>query len=78
MSEDPAIESLIESVPKLPSRPSLYHEITRTMEQPQSSLADVAALLERDVAISARVLHVANSAYFSRGLPIESVGAAVP
>ena len=78
MSEDPAIESLIESVPKLPSRPSLYHEITRTMEQPQSSLADVASLLERDVAISARVLHVANSAYFSRGLPIESVGAAVP
>ncbi len=46
----------------LPSLPKLYGEIMALMQKPETSVGEVAAAVERDVAMSAKVLQLVNSA----------------
>ena len=61
----------------LPSAPVVYQELTRLLHDPDSSAADVARVVERDVAISAKVLQLANSAFFGTGRTIGALQEAV-
>ncbi|MEM6532529.1 MAG: HDOD domain-containing protein [Myxococcota bacterium] len=76
--ENPGLRGTITRLKSLPSRPKLYHQLVQLLEHEEGSLSDAAKLIEQDVAISSKVLQVANSGYFSRGLRIESVAMAVP
>jgi HD-like signal output (HDOD) protein/ActR/RegA family two-component response regulator len=49
----------------LPLVPRVYRELTVMLEDPGASIEDVAALVECDPAITAKVLQLANSAFFS-------------
>lgn len=51
----------------LPSAPRIYVALTRALVDPEVSVRDVAALIERDMAMSAKVLQIVNSAFF--GVP---------
>lgn len=51
----------------LPSCPRLYGELTELILDPEGTAADAAALMERDVAMSAKVLQLVNSAFFGVG-----------
>lgn len=61
----------------LPSVPRLYTELTELLSTGGASAADVGRVVEKDIAMSAKVLQLANSAYFGRRSPTADVVSAV-
>lgn len=61
------LRKLAGDVSMLPSAPGTYVAITEALADPNCSLKDVAAIVERDPALCAKVLQIVNSAFF--GLP---------
>ena len=61
------ILSLITGYDALPSSPVIYQQIMQAIESDDSSLADISRLIEQDVAMTAKILQLVNSAFF--GLP---------
>jgi HD-like signal output (HDOD) protein/ActR/RegA family two-component response regulator len=51
----------------LPCAPALYGELVALLGRDSASMADVAHVVERDIAVTAKLLQLANSAFF--GLP---------
>jgi HD-like signal output (HDOD) protein/ActR/RegA family two-component response regulator len=51
----------------LPSCPRIYTELSELMADPDATAADAAAILERDVAMTAKILQLVNSAFFGLG-----------
>ena len=58
------LRKIIGSVDSLPSRPKVYSELTRALNDENTSLEDISKIVETDVAISAKLLQVVNSAFF--------------
>lgn len=72
------VTSLVQRFDGLPSAPDTWAELTRRLSHPQTaSVSAVAALVERDVAMTASVLRLANSALLSRGRRLASVHEAI-
>ena len=61
----------------LPSCPRLYVELSDLIADPDSTAADAALLVERDVAMSAKLLQLVNSAFFGLGRRISRTSEAV-
>jgi HD-like signal output (HDOD) protein/ActR/RegA family two-component response regulator len=61
----------------LPSCPRLYTELTELILDPDATAARAAALVERDVAMSAKVLQLVNSAFFGLGRRVARISEAV-
>ncbi len=61
------LREIIGGMPSLPSLPQLYHELIAALESPLISVAEIGEIVGRDVAMTGRVLHLVNSAFF--GLP---------
>ncbi len=61
----------------LPSRPGVYMELNRVLSDPDWQPYQVSAVLEHDVAMSAKVLQLANSALFGLTSTVTSVRDAV-
>ncbi len=57
---------------KLPSLPSLYQEIVAEMESEHGSVARVGEIISKDVAMTAKILQIANSALFGARATITS------
>jgi len=62
--ENPDVKGLVSKLDALPSLPSLYLELTEELQQPEPSLAKVAKLISADIAMTAKVLQLVNSAFF--------------
>lgn len=71
------LKQAIGRIASLPPPPRLYVQLTRLMQDPESSSADIASVLAQDPVIAARVLRLCNSAYFSAGRVVTDVRAAV-
>ncbi|MFN8179005.1 MAG: response regulator [bacterium] len=71
------VRSFVAEIQSLPSVPSLYQEITKLSRDPRATLESLGQVIERDVAMSATVLKLVNSAYFGMARPVESVTRAV-
>lgn len=74
---DPALRSTVGGIARLPSVPKLYMQINEALEKPATSLKDVATLIEKDMAVSAKVLQVVNSGFFGLPKRVTSINAAV-
>jgi putative nucleotidyltransferase with HDIG domain len=74
---DPALRAAVGGIGRLPSVPSLYMKINEALEKPSTSLKDVATLIEKDMAVSAKILQVVNSGFFGLPKRVTSVPAAV-
>lgn len=61
----------------LPSCPGIYHELAQATDDPTSGADAIARLIERDTAMTAKVLQLANSAFFGVGRPVSRVNEAV-
>jgi HD-like signal output (HDOD) protein/CheY-like chemotaxis protein len=61
----------------LPSAPGTYLELMEVLGRSDATAVQVAAVLARDIAMSAKVLQLANSAYFGPDQPVSSLGDAV-
>lgn len=62
---------------RLPSLPELYRAISAELAKPDASLKSIAAIIARDVAMTAKLLQLVNSAFFGLGQRVTSVEQAV-
>jgi HD-like signal output (HDOD) protein len=74
---DEGIRSLVGGLDKLPSEPQTFYALTQALSRPEVGLNDVAAIVERDGAMSAKVLQLVNSAYFGSSQKVGSIRQAV-
>ncbi len=58
---------------QLPALPQVLLQVLQQCESEDSGLAEIAAVVERDAAISARILSIARSPYYNRGRTPESL-----
>ncbi|MCG8591343.1 MAG: response regulator [Proteobacteria bacterium] len=74
---DPQLLQAAGGIAALPSAPRLYTHILDITSDPDCALEDVTKVLERDPGMSARVLQLVNSAYFSLPRNVSHVADAV-
>jgi HD-like signal output (HDOD) protein len=72
----PGMRSLVGRIGDLPGVPRVYALLTRRLDSGDTSIEEIAELLEDDGALAARVLKLANSAYFGRDQAVTSLGVA--
>lgn len=70
-------DDLVAGVIELSSPPEIYTRITRLLDDPSSTSADIAIVLEKDPGLTARLLKIVNSAYYSSPSEIETVSRAI-
>ena len=63
---------LLNSLSKLPSAPRLFVDLVAELRSPRSSAARVAAIIARDVAMTAELLKLTNSSYFSTSTTVSA------
>ncbi|GIU18816.1 HDOD domain-containing protein [Shewanella sp. MBTL60-007] len=61
----------------LPTLPEVAMRVQEVAGRDDASLKDVAMIIGQDAAISARVIRIANSALYSRGIPADNLNAAI-
>ncbi len=71
------LRGLAANMDELPSLPSLYQELVAELQKPNASMSKLADVIRKDVAMSAKVLHLVNSAYFGLRSPVSSVERAI-
>ena len=59
------VRELIARIGQLPAVPELYREITQLLESDRGSVDQLGAVIARDIAMTAMILKLANSAFFS-------------
>ncbi len=64
---DSRLCSLVAQLSKIPSMPQAYRDLMAAMQCPNKSLKDLGAIVAQDVAMTAKILQIVNSAFF--GLP---------
>ena len=62
------IRRLVSGVNRLPSIPKVYFEIMEAMQKPDTSIERISEIVSSDPALSAKILQLANSAFFGAGI----------
>jgi len=75
---DPDVRSVIGRIGELPPLPRTYARLVRVLDDENSGMADVAAVIASDIAVSAKILQLANSAFFGNGRAVSTVMQAIP
>jgi HD-like signal output (HDOD) protein len=73
----PAIRKIVGTVSQLPSLSTTYSRLTEVVADPNTSIGQVANIIQHDVAMSAKILQLANSAFFGLGQKVTSLPSAV-
>jgi putative nucleotidyltransferase with HDIG domain len=68
---------LVGRVDTLPSAPKAFQEILACLQRPTASVADAAKIIGRDVAMTANVIKLVNSAFFGSRQPVSTADRAV-
>ena len=71
------LAQLVGSVGMLPSAPTAFQNILTCLQDPAASLGDVARIIGRDVAMTANIMKLVNSAFFGSRRPVVSAERAV-
>jgi HD-like signal output (HDOD) protein len=75
--QTPSVATIVERAEELATLPDIYVRIKLVLDDPTSSLVDVADALCTDGAMTARVLRIANSAFYGRSGQMSTVSGAV-
>ena len=59
------LKELTSRIKRLPSLPSLYHELTEEFEKEDASIERIGEIIAHDIAMTAKILQLANSAFFA-------------
>jgi putative nucleotidyltransferase with HDIG domain len=76
-SEETAAKRRVRRLKNLPTLPDIVVKITKLMENPDTSAPQVGALIGRDQVLSAKVLRLANSAFYGQSRKISSIDQAL-
>ncbi len=68
-----SLKRIISRVGRLPSVPSLYMELTSEIRSPDASMKRIAGIVGKDVAMSAKILQLVNSAFFGLHSRVSSI-----
>lgn len=68
---------VIENIDNLPSLPAIVSRLIQVVNSPDSSADDAAKLIERDPALTSKMIRLANSAFYGIPRSISSVASAV-
>jgi len=71
------ISSLVGSLRDLPSLPRTYLELRQALSQPNTTIDRVVRIVERDVAVAAKILQLVNSAFFGLARDVTDLKTAV-
>jgi HD-like signal output (HDOD) protein len=77
VERDIKVKRLIGGIDKLPSPPDVFFALSRLMSSTSASVADVTQVIQRDPALSAKILQLVNSPYFATSGPTTSIHQAV-
>jgi HD-like signal output (HDOD) protein len=75
--KDESLITVISRIDSLPSLPSLYTEVMEELSSPDCSTQKIASIISKDVGMTAKILHVANSAFFGLGQHVSNPSRAV-
>jgi HD-like signal output (HDOD) protein len=76
-SENAKVEKLVSELDNLPTFPKTIQDIQAAIDKPNSSISNIAEMIKRDIALSANILKLSNSAAFRRGDKVESLDRAI-
>jgi putative nucleotidyltransferase with HDIG domain len=71
------LAALVGQVSTLPSAPKAFQEVLACLQDPAASMSDVARIIGRDVAMTANIMKMVNSAFFGVRQPITTTDRAV-
>ncbi len=71
------LKSLIAGLGSLPSLPEVYAELQEKTKDPECSLIDIAAIIEKDLAMSVKILQLVNSAFYGLYKNVDSPARAI-
>ena len=71
------VEELIGKIETLPTLPNIYFELHKVITDPRSSAREIADIISKDMSLSARILKIANSAFYGFRKKIETISEAV-
>ena len=71
-------EKLIKEIKQLVSLPSVCIKVNHMVDDEKCSAADIGKVISNDVSLSARLLKIANSAFYAFPSKIETISRAVP
>jgi HD-like signal output (HDOD) protein len=74
---DPELAGLVSSMSSLPSIPEQYEKIMQELQSEDMSLKRIGEIIESDVAMTAKILQLANSAFFGMARHVASAAEAV-
>jgi HD-like signal output (HDOD) protein len=74
---DERYRRFIESMDQLPSLPAVVAHLIKVVSSPESSAEDAAAIIEKDPALTTKILRLANSAFYGIPRSISSVQSAI-
>jgi diguanylate cyclase (GGDEF)-like protein len=73
----PTLDQVL-ACPSLPSLPAVAAQILELTRQPDSTLKEIASVVENDPALAAKILRTVNSSYYRLSSPCPTVARAVP
>ncbi len=74
--QDPDIRAVVSQIDSLPSMPQVYLEVVELINSPYTSVDQLGAVIAKDMGMCAKVLQLANSAFFGHRQRISSPGEA--
>jgi HD-like signal output (HDOD) protein len=77
MSDPKELQAKIERIANLPTLPEIVRRVMRIINEPETQAKDVAFIIGQDLALSAKVLRLANSAFYGMPRSITSINNAV-
>ncbi|MDR2368478.1 MAG: HDOD domain-containing protein [Deltaproteobacteria bacterium] len=72
-----SVKKEVRKIKNLPTVPGIVAKISRMVENPETSAAEVGRLISQDQVLSAKVLRMANSAFFGMSRKISSISQAL-
>jgi putative nucleotidyltransferase with HDIG domain len=72
-----AVKNLAHTFKKMPSPPSSYFQVLREVQSPDSSMARIGELISQDLALTAKLLQMVNSARYGLQQKVSNAGEAV-
>ena len=74
---DGKLKDIVSSIDTLPSLPSVYAKLQEKIREPEVSLDDIGEIISQDIAMTAKILQLVNSAFFGLYQTVESPARAV-
>lgn len=76
-ADNPPLQTLLCNLREVPSPPALYFDIREQLQARDGTVANMASIAERDQALVARVLKVANSGFYALPRTVNDIAAAI-